>query len=158
MRGLDYYTHTAFEFITEDLGAQGTVLGGGRYNGLIEMIGGPPTPGIGWAAGLERLALLLATEPEVRRPVAVVPVGAEAERSARKITHSLRRGGLVVDLGFGGNLSKRMKRANKLNAVAAVILGEDELAREAATVRDLDTGAQEEIALGKLTDYLASKY
>ena len=158
VRGLDYYTHTAFEFITEDLGAQGTVLGGGRYDGLIEMIGGPATPGIGWAAGIERLALLLGNEPAVRRPVAVVPVGAAAERVARRVTQELRHGGLAADLGFGGNLSKRMKRANKLNAAAAVILGEDELAQGAATVRDLDSGEQEQVPLDRLTDVLARKY
>ncbi len=155
VRGLDYYTHTAFEFKTDDLGAQDTVLGGGRYDGLIEMIGGPPTAGIGWAAGIERLALLLAAEPAVRRPVVVVPIGPEAERAARRLTQRLRHDGLAVDLGFSGNLSKRMKRANKLKAATAVILGEDELAQKVATVRDLDSGEQMRVALDRLSDYLA---
>ena len=131
------------------------MLGGGRYDGLIEMIGGPSTPGIGWAAGIERLALLLAEEPAAPRPVAVVPIGPEAERVARRLAQQLRGEGLAVELGFAGNLSKRMKRANKLKAATAVILGEDELAEKVATVRDLDSGEQERVALDRLSEYLA---
>jgi histidyl-tRNA synthetase len=155
VRGLDYYTHTAFEFTTRELGAQGAVLAGGRYDGLIEAIGGPPTPGIGWAAGVERLSMLLGQAPAAPRPVAVVPVGDGAERAALTLTRRLRRAGLTVDLGFGGNLRKRMKRADRLNARVAVILGEDELAQNSATVRDLDTGEQELVSLEVLSDRLA---
>jgi histidyl-tRNA synthetase len=154
VRGLDYYTHTAFEFTTTELGAQGAVLAGGRYDGLIEIMGGPPTPGTGWAAGVERLAMLLAVEPETPRQIAVVPVGARAEAAALTLTQRLRHAGFAVDLGFGGNVGKRMKRANKLAARAAVILGEDELARDAATVRDLDSGKQELVPLDTLTEHL----
>ena len=154
VRGLDYYCHTAFEFTTTALGAQGAVLAGGRYDGLIETIGGPPTPGVGWAAGVERLTMLLAEEPRAPRPLAVVPVGPEAQDRALSLTQSLRRAGFRVDLGFAGNLGKRMKRANKLGARAAVILGEDELAQNAATVRDLESGAQELVALDALVDHL----
>jgi histidyl-tRNA synthetase len=155
VRGLDYYTHTAFEFTTRELGAQGAVLAGGRYDGLIEMLGGPSTPGTGWAAGVERLAMLLAEAPVAPRPVAVVPVGREAETAALKLTQRLREEGFNVELGFGGNVKKRMKRADRLNARAAVILGEDELARNSATVRDLDTGGQELVSLEMLSDRLA---
>ncbi len=155
VRGLDYYCHTAFEFTTTALGAQGAVMAGGRYDGLIETIGGPPTPGVGWAAGVERLTMLLAEEPPAPRPLAVVPVGPEAQDRALSLTQSLRRAGFLVDLGFAGNLGKRMKRANKLGARAAVILGEDELAQNAATVRDLESGAQELVALDALVDHLA---
>jgi histidyl-tRNA synthetase len=155
VRGLDYYTHTAFEFTTSELGAQGAVLAGGRYDGLIETLGGPATPGIGWAAGVERLAMMLTAFPPAVRPVAVVPVGAEAETAALALTQRLRHDGFTVELGFSGNLSKRMKRANKISAAAAVILGEDELARGVATVRDLDTGEQGEAALASLADRLA---
>jgi histidyl-tRNA synthetase len=155
VRGLDYYTHTAFEFTTSELGAQGAVLAGGRYDGLIGALGGPATPGIGWAAGVERLAMMLNVVPPAARPVAVVPVGAEAETAAFALTQRLRHEGFTVDIGFSGNLNKRMKRANKINAAAAVILGEDELARGVATVRDLDTGEQEEAALASLADRLA---
>ena len=155
VRGLDYYTHTAFEFTTRELGAQGAVLAGGRYDGLIEMLGGPPTPGTGWAAGVERLAMLLAEAPVAPRPVAVVPVGREAEMAALRLTQRLREEGFSVELGFGGNVKKRMKRADRLKARAAVILGEDELARNSATVRDLDTGGQELVSLEMLSDRLA---
>jgi histidyl-tRNA synthetase len=155
VRGLDYYSHTAFEFTTEHLGAQGAVMAGGRYDGLIGMMGGPATPGVGWAAGIERLSMLCGESPPARRPVAVVPVGEEAKIPALKLSEELRRAGYRVDLGHSGNLSKRMKRANKINAVAALIIGEDELARGAATLRDLDSGEQEEAALASLVERLA---
>ncbi len=155
VRGLDYYTHTAFEFTTRELGAQGAVLAGGRYDGLIEMLGGPPTPGTGWAAGVERLAMLLAEAPVAPRPLAVVPIGREAETAALRLTQRLREEGFNVELGFGGNVKKRMKRADRLKARAAVILGEEELARNSATVRDLDTGGQELVSLETLSDRLA---
>ena len=150
VRGLDYYTHTAFEFVTTDLGAQGTVMGGGRYDGLVELMGGPAMAGVGWAAGIERLAMLIAEPPPDRRPVALVPIGEAAETRALVLAEQLRRAGLVVDLGYSGNLQRRMRRANRLNARAAVLLGDDELARGAATVRDLDSGEQSEIALDAL--------
>lgn len=155
VRGLDYYCHTAFEFTTDRLGAQGTVMAGGRYDGLVGMMGGPETPGVGWAAGIERLSLMLADPPAAPRPVAVVPVGGEAETAAMKLANGLRGAGFVVELGFGGNVGKRMKRANKLNARAAVLIGTDELSRGVATVRDLDSGEQEEVPLAALHERLA---
>jgi histidyl-tRNA synthetase len=155
VRGLDYYCHTAFEFVTTDLGAQGTVLGGGRYDGLMGVMGGPETPGVGWAAGIERLALLMTDPAAAARPVAVIPVGAAGETAALKLARELRRDGFAVELGYSGNVAKRMKRANKIGARAAVILGEDELARNAATLRDLDTGEQIEVPLVALKDRLA---
>jgi histidyl-tRNA synthetase len=155
VRGLDYYTHTIFEFTTEDLGAQGSVLGGGRYDGLIELLGGPPMPGVGWAGGIERLAMLLGEEPAPPRPIVVIPIGDPAEAPALTLTQRLRRAGFTIELGFSGNLGKRMKRANKLSARAAVLLGEDELAQNAATVRDLESGEQEVVSLDALTGHLA---
>jgi len=156
VRGLDYYCHTAFEFVTTDLGAQGTVLGGGRYDGLMALMGGPDTPGIGWAAGIERLAMLIELPPAPPRPIAIVPVGERGDAAAPKIAHELRRAGFVVDMGYSGNVGRRMRRANKINARAAVLLGEDELARNAATVRDLDAGTQAEVPLMELAARLAS--
>jgi len=155
VRGLDYYCHTAFEFVTTDLGAQGTVLGGGRYDGLMGVMGGPETPGVGWAAGIERLALLIDEPPSPPRAVAVIPVGEKGEAAALKLAHELRQAGFVVDLGYSGNVGRRMKRANKIGARVAVILGEDELARAAATLRDLDSGEQVEVPLSLLKDHLA---
>ena len=155
VRGLDYYTHTAFEFTTTELGAQDAVMAGGRYDGLIEMMGGPATPGVGWAAGIERLVMLCDAPPAARRPVAIVPIGDEAEARAQVLAESLRATGLRVDLGYSGNVGRRMKRANRLNAVAAVLIGEDELAKGVATVRDMDGGAQDEVSLELLADHLA---
>ena len=154
VRGLDYYCHTAFEFTTKDLGSQGTVMGGGRYDGLAALMGGPQTPGIGWAAGIERIAMMLAESPPARRPIAVMPVGSAAEAPAAALAERLRRAGFAVDLGYGGNLGKRMKRADKLAAAAAVILGEDELAKGIASLRDLDSGEQTAVPLAELEERL----
>src|SRR5229473_3446076 len=144
VRGLDYYTHTAFEFVTSDLGAQGTVIGGGRYDGLIDMMGGPATPGVGWAAGIERIAMLIAEPPAPARPIAIVPNGAIAEAQAPTLAEKLRDRGLVVDLGYSGNPQRRMRRADRIDARAAVLLGYDEFGRGTAIVRDLDSGEQRE--------------
>jgi histidyl-tRNA synthetase len=154
VRGLDYYCHAAFEFTTQALGAQGTVLAGGRYDGLIEMMGGPPTPGTGWAAGVERLAMLIAEPESEVRPIAVVPVGAAPEEAALELAQRLRRAGYTVDMAYSGNLAKRMRRADRIGAVAAVIVGDDELGRAAATVRDMASGEQYEIALASLEHHL----
>ncbi|MCH8001692.1 MAG: histidine--tRNA ligase [Proteobacteria bacterium] len=155
VRGLDYYTHTIFEFTTEELGAQGSVLAGGRYDGLIELLGGPPMPGVGWAGGIERLAMLLEEDFAPPRPIVVIPIGGPAEAPALTLTQRLRRAGFTIELGFSGNVGKRMKRANKLSARAAVLLGDDELAQNAATVRDLESGEQEVVSLDALTGHLA---
>jgi histidyl-tRNA synthetase len=158
VRGLDYYSHTAFEFVTDRLGAQGTVMGGGRYNGLVEEMGGPPTPSVGWAAGVERLALLLEAAgltPPAPRPVAVVPVGEAAEAPALALLQALHRAGIVAEIAYRGNLKRRMERANRLNARAAVILGEEELAKGVAMLRDLDAGTQEAVAIAEIPGRLA---
>jgi len=159
VRGLDYYGHTAFEFTTDQLGAQGTVLAGGRYDGLVEMMGGPKTPGVGWASGMERMAELIANDLITKhiRPVAIVPVGDISQTAAMKIAHDLRRANIVVDMAYKGNVGKRMKRANKQNARFAILIGEDEIARSVAMVKNLDQGSQEEISLLKLADYLKEK-
>jgi histidyl-tRNA synthetase len=142
VRGLDYYTHTAFEFTTDRLGAQSAVIAGGRYDGLMEQLGGPPTPGVGWAAGVERLGLLLEGTPAAPRPVAVVPIGPTAEREAVSLVGELRRAGIAADLAFKGKPGQRMKRADRLGATKAVVFGDDELATGQVLVRDLATGEQ----------------
>ena len=155
VRGLDYYCHSAFEFTTEALGAQGAVIAGGRYDGLIGRMGGPETPGVGWAGGIERLALLAEADLPAPRPVALVPIGEAAENAALPLAERLRAAGFRVDLAFGGNLKKRMKRADRVGARAAVLIGSDELEAGAATVRDLDSGGQSRVALDTLADALA---
>lgn len=150
VRGLDYYRHTAFEFVTDRLGAQGTVLGGGRYDGLIENLGGPATPAVGWAAGIERLAMLV-DAPEVEKPsVVLIPMGEAAGARATGIIADLRRAGIACDMGYRGNMKKRMQRANASGAGWAIILGDDELARGEAAVRNLGTGEQQAVALDAL--------
>lgn len=157
VRGLDYYRHTAFEFVTDRLGAQGTVLAGGRYDGLIEALGGPETPGVGWAAGIERLAMLI-DAPAEERPVAhLIPMGEAAERAATGLLADLRRAGIAADMGFRGNMKKRMQRANASGAAFAVIIGEDELARGEAAVKNLTTGEQHMVAIAKVAGALGAR-
>jgi histidyl-tRNA synthetase len=158
VRGLDYYVHTTFEFITTELGSQGTVMGGGRYDGLVELMGGPPLPAIGWAAGIERLSMLIDEPPEEKRPVAIIPAGEDAALPALKLAEDLRRRGFVVELGYSGSVKKRLQRADKARARVAVILGETEMARGAAVLRDLDKGEQEEVPLTELADRLGTFY
>jgi histidyl-tRNA synthetase len=155
VRGLDYYCHTAFEFTTDALGAQNAVLAGGRYDGLVAQLGGPATPGIGWAAGVERLAMLVGDAGAAPLPIAVVPVEPGQSLAALTLAEGLRAAGFIVDLGFSGGMARRMKRANKIGARAAVIVGEAELARGVAAVRDMHTGAQEEVLVDALSDHLA---
>lgn len=155
VRGLDYYTHTAFEFTTTRLGAQGAVMAGGRYDGLVATLGGPDVPGVGWAAGIERLALLLPAAPPAPRPIAIVPIGEAAEAEALLLARDLRRAGHLVELAFKGRPGQRLKRADRLGARIALSLGEDELARGTVRLRELDTGAEREIARVDLPEVLA---
>jgi histidyl-tRNA synthetase len=152
VRGLDYYCHTAFEFTTTELGSQGTVLAGGRYDELIATMGGNRTPGIGWAAGVERLSMLVGELADANRPVSVIPMG--DSMAAMAVAERLRRIGWAVEMGFSGNMKKRMARAAKVNARYAVILGEEEMARGAVTIRNLDDSTQDEVPLPQLEEYL----
>jgi histidyl-tRNA synthetase len=156
VRGLDYYSHTAFEFTTEALGAQGTVLAGGRYDGLIETMGGPRTPGVGWGAGLERLAMMTDAAPAVTRAITLVGLGEAGEREALRLSGVLRHAGLTVELVYKGGLKRGLKRADRINAAVAVLIGDDELERGTVTVRNLDTGEQSDVAIADLKDHLAA--
>ena len=156
VRGLDYYRHTAFEFVTDRLGAQGTVLAGGRYDGLMESLGGPHTPAVGWAAGIERLGMLL-EEPETTGPDAIfIPLGDGCEAAAMKIMTELRRAGLSCDMAYKGNMKKRMQKANAAGAAHVVIIGENELANGVVAVKNLETGDQREIVLSGLAEALTA--
>ncbi len=154
VRGLDYYSHTAFEFVTRKLGAQGTVLAGGRYDGLVAEMGGPPTPAVGWAAGVERLSMLLQSPPTPPAPIAVIPIGDTAENAALPLLQALRGAGLRAEMAYRGNMKRRLERANRIGARAAIILGEDELARGIATVKNLINGSQTEMPLAHVVDSL----
>ncbi|MXO61127.1 histidine--tRNA ligase [Altererythrobacter salegens] len=150
VRGLDYYRHTAFEFIPDEgsasanaLGSQSTVLGGGRYDGLMDSLGGAPTPAVGWAAGIERLAMLVGEgHADLQPHVAVIPVGEDALTVAQSVLAEIRSYGIEAETSFRGNLKKRMQRANASGAAFAVILGSDELASGLATVRNLSNGEE----------------
>ncbi len=157
VRGLDYYSHTAFEFVTTRLGAQGTVMAGGRYDGLVAEMGGPQTPAVGWAAGVERLSMLLEAAPEAPRAVAVIPMGEAAEAAALPLLQTLRQAGIRTEMAYRGNMKRRLERANKINARAAVILGDEELAAGEATVKNLINGTQRRCALDQLLTALSDE-
>ncbi len=157
VRGLDYYNHTAFEFVTTDLGAQGTVLAGGRYDGLVQLMGGPEIAGVGWALGIDRLALMIDTPKLEAQTIAVIPIG-ETENIAFSTTMYLRNQGLTVDFLYSGNMVKRMKRANKIGAVAAVVMGEEELQTGQVIVKNMETGDQDIIKISTLETYLTTHF
>ncbi len=146
VRGLDYYRHTAFEFVTDRLGAQGTVLAGGRYDGLVEALGGPPTPGVGWAAGIERLGMLVATPIPFQPTVVVIPVAAEVELAAIYLLGRLRSAGVTTDMAFAGKLSRRLERANAAHAARAVLVD----VSGKLLLKDLASGAQIEMTEDEL--------
>lgn len=159
VRGIDYYTHTVFEFVTTELGAQGTVLAGGRYDGLIEQMGGPQTPGVGWASGVERLALLLNPNLTMSKltTIAVLAADEKAERKCLQLSHQLRLKGLRVEMPTSGNMGKKMKRANKVGALYAVIIGETELLSGNLSLKNLMSGEQKTVTETELLGSFASE-
>ena len=156
VRGLDYYRHTAFEFVTDRLGAQGTVIAGGRYDGLIESLGGPYTPAVGWAAGIERLGMMIEAPSPEAPSVAVIPLGDRAESEAQRIVAGLRREGVAADMAYRGNMKKRLSRANAAGAKYALIIGDDELDRGEAQLKDLATGEQKSVSLDLIGEAIRS--
>ncbi len=154
VRGLDYYRHTAFEFVTDRLGAQGTVLAGGRYDGLIGQLGGPETSGVGWAAGVERLAMLV-DEPTADRPVAmVIPMSRSQEQCAAAVLAMLRRAGIAGDMAFAGNFKRRLHKANNSRARFALIIGEEEMREDKVAIKDLRSGEQRTVVSDRLIEAL----
>jgi len=159
VRGLDYYSHTVFEFTTEALGSQGTVLAGGRYDRLVAMMGGHNLPGVGFAAGMERLlalqeALGVSAGETARVQVAVVPVDEPQERAGLELAQMLRAGGIASELITRGNMGKKMKRAEKTGAAFVAILGETELQTGHVVLKTLADGKQEIHARSDLVQYL----
>lgn len=148
VRGFDYYRHTAFEFVTEALGAQGTVIGGGRYDGLVGMMGGAETPAVGWAGGIERLALLADGAAAPVLEVALVAADEAGALTALRLLAELRRAGISAEQGWRGNVKKKMERAGKAGAKLVVLVGADELAAGQATLKDMASGAQQRVGLG----------
>ncbi len=154
VRGLDYYAHSAFEFITDHLGAQGTVLGGGRYDGLSQMLGGPALPAVGFAAGIERLALLTDAPSEMGCDVAICAADVDAHTDAFALAQSLRCATLQTVALTSNNLRKNLKAADKTGCAYCVIVGSDELANQQVIVRDMKTGEQEAVPCEGLASVL----
>jgi histidyl-tRNA synthetase len=149
VRGLDYYCHTAFEFITDQLGAQGTVLAGGRYDGLSKMLGGVDVAGVGWAAGIERLALMVQSE-YINNPDIVLMAQTEVHNHLLlPIMNELVNQGFKVEIIYTGNMSKKFKRANKINASYAILLGEEEVAKKVIKLKNLSLGYEQLIDLNQ---------
>ncbi|HUR04909.1 MAG TPA: histidine--tRNA ligase [Nonomuraea sp.] len=164
VRGLDYYTRTTFEFVHDGLGSQSAVGGGGRYDGLSEMLGGPPLPSVGWALGVDRTVLAMEAEGLIddtapgRVQVYGVPLGDEARRRMFLLVTELRQAGVSADLAYGGKgLKGAMKGADRSGARFALILGERDLAAQAVQVKDLTTAEQTEVPLAQVVDVLKGK-
>ena len=160
VRGLDYYTKTAFEFVTTKIGAQGTVCGGGRYDGLIEEIGGPSTPGVGWGMGKERILMTMeACGVEIPEPagtdVFIAFMGDKAKAFALKLMHDLRLKGVAVQMDvMGRNFKNQFKFANRAGAAKTVIIGESELESGMLQIKDMESGEQTEVAIDNIIDEL----
>ena len=156
VRGLDYYCHTAFEFVTDALGTQGTVLGGGRYDGLSEMLGGPAVAGVGWAAGVERLAMLAGDTVVAAPKVAILSADTDTDTAAFRLAETLRDAGIDIDFPTAGTIGKKLKKVARSDIKLAIILGGDEMAKKTVQLRDLTTGTQSEIAMTDLADVVTA--
>lgn len=160
VRGLDYYTKTAFEFVTTKIGAQGTVCGGGRYDHLVEEIGGPATPGVGFGLGKERLLLTMeACGVEIPEPagadVFIAVMGDEAKAAGLKLMRELRQNGLAVQMDImGRNIKNQFKYANRIHASKTVVIGQDELENDSFTIKDMETSEQVTVPMGSLAEEL----
>lgn len=159
VRGLDYYSRTAFEVTSGNLGAQNAVAGGGRYDSLVEQFGGPPTPAIGFAVGVERLITLLGEEARaqaqeiygMRPDLYLIAMSEGAEETVFELAHRLRGEKYVVDRGFGfGSLKNQLKRADRSGAALAVIVGDDEVAKGEVTIKTLSSGEQKKVSLSEI--------
>ena len=150
VRGLDYYCHTAFEFVTNELGSQGTVLAGGRYDGLSKMLGGSDIPGVGWAAGIERLALMISSEFVNETDVVLMGQEESLNYLLLPIMKKLIQEGIKSEIMYTGNFSKKFKRANKIKASYAIILGKEEINKKILKFKDLTSGYEELLNLDQI--------
>lgn len=159
VRGLDYYTKTVFEFVSENIGAQGTVLGGGRYDGLVAEFGGGKVPGIGFAAGIERLLLLLESTGEIKNEdgltVYVAPMGDDARVKAFELVSMLRKSGVIADTDYmNRGIKAQFKYADKLGARFVAVIGSDELSRGAVKLKNMLSGEEKEVPFQELAEFL----
>ena len=161
VRGLDYYVRTTFELVTDQLGSQNAVAAGGRYDGLVESLGGPALPGIGFAIGLERLVLMKGKQRSVPTALQlfIAALGKEAAEQAFVLMSRLQAGGVCVEMDYRGkSLKAQMRRANKLNAVFTLILGDEELQSGQAQLKNMADSSQSTIALDTLVEVLTEKF
>ncbi|MBQ9016411.1 MAG: histidine--tRNA ligase [Firmicutes bacterium] len=160
VRGLDYYTKTAFEFVTTKIGAQGTVCGGGRYDGLVEEIGGPSTPGVGWGMGKERMLMTMEAcgfeiPKEPGTDVFIAYMGDAGKMAALKLMKELRDAGIAVQMDvMGRNLKNQFKHANRIGAAKTIVIGDSELESGRLTIKDMESGEQTEVAIEGIVDAL----
>jgi histidyl-tRNA synthetase len=156
VRGLDYYCLTAFEITSSHLGAQNAVGAGGRYDGLVEVLGGPKTPAVGFAVGLERISLMLPAESLPRSPISVyvASFGSEGEPAGVLLLDRLRRAGITAHSDYrAGTLKAHLRQADRAHCHFAILLGDDETKRGSAIVRNMETKAQEDVSLGDLPSH-----
>ena len=145
VRGLDYYSHTTFEFITEDLGTQGTVLGGGRYDGLSEMLGGPHIPAVGFAAGVDRLVMMNKLNNDLPMAISIIPIQKENFDYCYSLMNTLRNNNIRAETHPGGNGSKYLKKINKKNQKIVILVGDKEIKNKKVVLKNLLTGDQFEV-------------
>ncbi len=154
VRGLDYYCHSVFEFTTTHLGSQNAVLSGGRYNKLIETMGGPSTPGVGWAAGTDRIALLLEKPKKPHHTLALIAATDKGKDHRFQLLDELRQEQIPSQMIYSGNISKQLKKANKRNCSYALIIGDDEIERGTYELKNLLEGTQETLTKSELVSFL----
>ena len=152
VRGLDYYTSTVFEFTTTDLGAQSTVLAGGRYDKLMKKMGGMDTPAVGFASGVERLMLLLENDFVENRPVAIIPISENEVNYCLTLKNTLLNNNIKTELIYANNMKKKMNIANKIGVKYAIIVGEDEVKSNVLTVKNLDEGKESKVEIGEVVN------
>lgn len=158
VRGLDYYSHTSFEFATDFLGAQGTVIGGGRYDTLCKIMGGADVTGVGFGGGIERLALLIGDDFSNIRPNYIINIGESSLKDTIKISNMLRLNNINITSDIGVSASKIMKKAHKENAKFIFFVGDEELSRSSIKVRDMDSGEEYEFLIDQLIEKMKNLY
>jgi len=160
VRGLDYYTKTAFEIVSNDIGSQGTVCGGGRYDGLIEMCGGPSTPGVGFGLGLERLLLTIENQgiliPEQESlDVFIAAVGERADDKAMEVLFKLRAASIKAEKDYlGRSLKAQMKYANRINAKTAIVIGDEEIEKDTISIKNMRSGEEVNASLSGISEII----
>ena len=154
VRGLDYYNHTIWEFTTTDIGSQGAVLSGGRYNGMVKAMGGADIAGIGWAAGVERLALMIDFVQQMRMAIAIIAIGDTALLPAMIIARELRQAGFIVEQPYSGKIGKRLEKIARQKIPYALLLGDEEITNNIIICRNLETGKEKRIEIERLVTEL----